>query len=320
MSRPPLAVVVPTRNRPELLTACLAALQAELGPRDDLVVVDSASDSAASVARVAAEGGARLLRCERKGASRARNAGWRATDRALVVFVDDDMLVSAGWATAMASAAAAPEVAFVAGRTIASEGAQGQAASVTWGRPEEIIDRRTRGAFAASNNLLVRRSVLLRTGGFDERLGPGTWLEAGEDLELLDRVLASGFEGRYAHAAVASHEQWRDAAAMRRLQLAYGKGMGARFASMVRREPGRAWQQAPELLRLGGLVTVLRRLRRKGASPEQASSPAVGQKDLSGVAGPLLWRFGAVVGLLVGLWVLRPRPTASSGAQVSVDD
>jgi len=319
MPRDPVAVVVPTRNRPELLATCLAALQAELAAGDEVLVVDSASDDAPAVARVAAGAGARLVRCDERGASRARNAGWRATDRELVVFVDDDMQVHAGWADALV-AAAVPGVSFVAGRTVASGATGGQAASVTWGRPDEVIDRSTRGAFAASNNLLVRRSALLRTGGFDERLGPGTWLEAGEDLELLDRVLATGAEGRYAHDAVASHEQWRDAHASRRLQLSYGKGMGARFALMLRREPRRARQQANELLRLGGLVTLVRRALRRDLPPADPSAPAAEAAEDGGLAGPLLWRFGALLGLAVGLVVLRPGRGAPSGVQVPVDD
>jgi glycosyltransferase involved in cell wall biosynthesis len=308
MSRDPVGVVVPTRNRPEMLAHCLAALRAELDPADEVVVVDSASDDADAVARVVASEGARLVRCDVKGASRARNAGWRSTDRELVVFVDDDVQVHQGWAAALVAAASSPEVAFVAGRTVASGAVQSQLATVTWGRPAEVIDRNTRGAFAASNNLLVRRSALLRTGGFDERLGPGTWLEAGEDLELLDRVLATGDQGRYAHDAVASHEQWRDARAALRLQLSYGKGMGARFSLMLRRDPRRARQQVNELLRLGGLLTLLRRFAAAGAASPEPSGPAPSASESTGFAGPLLWRFGALVGLVVGLFVLRPAP------------
>lgn len=313
MPRAPLTVVVPTRNRPKQLAQCLAALRAELGEQDEVVVADSASTDAAAVAAVAAGSGARLVRCEERGASRARNAGWRAARHPLVAFVDDDVQVLPGWAGALVAAVADPAVAFAAGRTVAPEGTEGQLATVTWGRPDAVIDRRTRGAFAASNNLLVRRSALLRTGGFDERLGPGTWWEAGEDLELLDRVLLVAGAGRYADDAVATHEQWRDPAQLRRLQLGYGKGMGARFALMLRRDPRRALEQANELFRLGGLLTLLRR-----AAPAEPAASA--PQDVSGVAGPLLWRAGALLGLLLGLVVLRGPSPSTSGVQVAVDD
>lgn len=317
MPRAPLSVVVPTRNRPERLASCLAALAQELGDGDEVVVADSASDDPGAVERVAAQMGARVVRCDVKGASRARNAGWRATRHELVAFVDDDVQVLPGWADALV-AAAGGEAAFVAGRTVAPEGTAGPLATVTWGRPPDVVDRDTGGAFAASNNLLVRRAALLRTGGFDERLGAGTWLEGGEDLELIDRVLALGVTGRYAEAAVGVHEQWRDAAQFRRLQLAYGKGMGARFASLLWHDRRRALQHWQELTRLGGLVTLLRRLR--GHRPEPAPEAPAEDADVSGVAGPLLWRAGAVVGLVVGLVVLRPGPGAPSPPQVPVPD
>jgi GT2 family glycosyltransferase len=299
MTTPRLSVVVPTRNRPEHLARCLASLAVDLGPDDEVLVVDSDSDDAAAVARVARAAGVALLRCDVRGASRARNAGWRVATASWVAFVDDDMEVGAGWAAALMASAAAPGVGFVAGRTVAPAGATGEAASVTWGRPQELVDRDTRGVVAASNNLLVLRAALERTGGFDERLGPGTWLEAGEDLELLDRVLGAGFTGRYAHEAVACHEQWRSPAERRRLQWAYGKGMGARVASLFWCDRGRALRQAPELLRLGGLLTVVRRARPVTASAELVAVD-------SGWAGPVLWRLGAFVGLLVGLVRLRP--------------
>lgn len=299
MARGPLSVVVPTRDRPGMLAACLAALNAELQPQDELLVADSASTGAAEVAQVVAEAGARLVRCEVKGAALARNAGWRAAVHEDVVFVDDDMRVLPGWADALA----APDATFVVGRTVAPSSYDGDPATVTYGRPAEVVDRDTVGSTAASNNLLVRRSALVSSGGFDERLGPGTWFEAGEDLELLDRLLAVGATGRFAHDAVAVHEQWRHGAARQRLQLAYGKGMGARTAAAFRRSPRDGWRLLPEMLRLKGLRTAGRRLAGPAVPAQASDAPP----DVSGWVGPVLWRLGALLGFAAGLVRLRPR-------------
>lgn len=316
VTRPALTVVIPTRDRPELLAICLEHLRPELRPEDTVIVVDSASAEPDAVRRAA--GDTTVLRCDRPGASLARNVGWQAARTDLVAFVDDDLQVEPGWADALVAAAGDGQ-GFVAGRTTAPAGTAGEAASVTWGRPAELIGLATRGVVAASNNLLVRREALLAVGGFDERLGPGTWLAAGEDLELLDRLLEGGWAGRYAHDAVGRHEQWREAGDRRRLQYAYGKGMGARVAAAGRRDAARGRSLFGEVLRLGGLVTLLRRLlpgtvsaARTGptvsvSAPDPASTPEPGPGDVSGWAGPLLWRGGALVGLLVGLVVLRPQ-------------
>jgi glycosyltransferase involved in cell wall biosynthesis len=305
VTAPRLSVVIPTRDRVDMLRECLAALTPALGPDCEVVVADSASADADGVAREAAAAGARLVRCEGKGPSRARNAGWRAALAPEVAFVDDDIRVSAGWAAALVGRTGG-EVGFVAGRTVAPEGHEGQAVSVTTGRPDEVIGRRTGGDVLAANNLLVRREVLEAVGGFDERLGPGTRLAAGEDLELLDRVREAGWVGRYAHDALAVHEHWRDPSQLRRLQWAYGKGMGARVAAATRRSPLEGLRLLPQMLRLGGLVTLGRRLAGR-AAPEASEPSGPGDQDVSGWAGPVLWRLGAWVGLLRGLVELGPR-------------
>ena len=66
--------------------------------------------------------------------------------------------------------------------------------------------------------------MLERIGGFDERLGPGTWTEAAEDLALFDRLLHAGGAGRYEPQALVLHEQWRARRAVVRLDWGYGKG------------------------------------------------------------------------------------------------
>ena len=68
--------MVPTRDRPGHLAACLASLRASLDAADELIVVDSAS-IAPEVAGVAHAHGATVMREALPGASRARNRGWR---------------------------------------------------------------------------------------------------------------------------------------------------------------------------------------------------------------------------------------------------
>src|SRR5438067_9317776 len=119
--RSPLSVVVPTRDRPELLSGCLDALATDLGQEDEVIVVDSASQSDA-VRRIAEEKAARCLRLDEPGASKARNAGWRAAKHGIVAFVDDDVRVCGGWADALVVAFADAEYAFVTGRVDAASG------------------------------------------------------------------------------------------------------------------------------------------------------------------------------------------------------
>jgi glycosyltransferase involved in cell wall biosynthesis len=281
----PVTVVVPCRDRATTLARCLDGLRAELYDGDHLLVVDSASRDG-SVAVVATERSVGVVRCDRPGVSLARNTGWRRAATPLVAFVDDDVVVAVGWRAALAAAFEDPEVDFALG-ILATGTASGRATVVhggagRLGAPAEV-------GVVSAGNLAARVGALAAVGGFDERLGPGTWLPAGEDAELVDRLLEAGHAGVMAPELAATHLAWRSAAEWRRLQWAYGLGTGARVAAALRRHPRAGARQLHRLLRLGGLVTAARR----AAGSEPASD--------AGWTGPIRWRLGALVGLAAGL-------------------
>jgi glycosyltransferase involved in cell wall biosynthesis len=254
--RSPVSVVVPTRNRPARLRSCLAALTAVLHDGDEILVVDSASDTGETAA-VAKESDARVLRLDAPGASRARNAGWKAAHHPLVAFTDDDCLPQPGWLDALASHV---DAGFVTGRVEAPAPVDRPVAVKTDTEPA-ALDASSPEPLGASNNLLVRRELLERVGGFDERLGPGTWPAAAEDLALFDRMLHAGGRGRYEPAALVLHEQWRQRRQLVRLDWGYGKGQGARIALLHRLDRSRSRERRRHLLWDEGASSALRDLR-----------------------------------------------------------
>jgi glycosyltransferase involved in cell wall biosynthesis len=240
--RPPLSVVVPTRDRPEQLDACLRALRSSTGADDELIVVDSASTGPEPSA-VGHRHGATVLRQERAGASRARNAGWRAARHDLVAFVDDDVRVRDRWADAMVAAFVEfPRVDFVTGLLGLPPGLGWTDVPIAViDRPEAgILDAGTAEILGHSANLGVRRAALEAVGGFDERLGAGADLRAAEDNDLWDRLLRDGRIGRYEPAAAGWHEQWRTRRELIPLNWSYGFGSGARIAKLLRSDRTRA--------------------------------------------------------------------------------
>ena len=257
-----LTVVVPTRDRPALLEACLSALAADLRTGDQLVVVDSASTDR-RVAAVAAGHAAEFVREDVPGASRARNAGIRAAVHDVVAFIDDDVRVRPGWAAAIARPFARDGVAFVTGRLTVPAGQQDvqRPIAVKDDSAGTVLDRSSPAPLGASANLAVRRSALDAVGGFDERLGGGARFGAAEDLDLFDRLLAAGMTGWYEPEAWAEHDQWRERRAILRLDLRYGIGLGARLAKLIRTDRQRARVAAREALWSDGLVPLGRGLR-----------------------------------------------------------
>lgn len=216
-----LCVVVATRNRPEMLAGLLDALPAALRPQDAVLVVDSASTDEATM-RLCASRGVRALRLDRPGTSRARNAGWRATGAPLVAFTDDDCTPQAGWAQALADALQECDV--VTGRVVPDRAVAAPVSLLDDPVGRELSPRTPIGHGA---NCAFRREILDGTGGFDERLGPGTAARAGEDADLLLRALRAGARGRYEPAAVVVHRQWRSRGQALRQSYSYGVGQGA---------------------------------------------------------------------------------------------
>src|SRR5205823_3380305 len=78
----------------------------------------------------------------------------------------------------------------------------------------------------SGGNFTVNRAWFGRVGPFDERLGVGTPGKAGEDMDLIHRLLHAGARIRYEPDAVMYHERQTRA---RRLatRWSYGFGMGA---------------------------------------------------------------------------------------------
>jgi glycosyltransferase involved in cell wall biosynthesis len=232
-----LSVVVPTRDRPHFLDACLASITASLGPKIELIVVDSASKSP-RIAEIAAAHGATYIRCELSGVSRARNAGWKAAQHHVVAFIDDDIRVGTDWASAITRAFVAfPEAAFVAGRIGIPEGEDPEEPIALLVHPEAFwIERDTSGDVAHGANVAVRRSALDAIGGFDEQMGSGARYRAAEDKDLLDRLFIEGFRGRYEPTAAVVHIPWRKRSELIRLYWGYGIGNGARLAKLIKTE------------------------------------------------------------------------------------
>jgi GT2 family glycosyltransferase len=96
-AHPRLSVVIPTRDRPGELSRCLERLERQAERRFEVLVVSDRDESEphATVAAI----GARTLPVRHltgtgPGASGARNAGWRAAQAPVVLFLGDDLLAS----------------------------------------------------------------------------------------------------------------------------------------------------------------------------------------------------------------------------------
>jgi glycosyltransferase involved in cell wall biosynthesis len=256
-----ISVVIPTRDRPQFLEECLRSVASSIRPFDEIIVADSASKDP-RVRDIAHAFGAKYVRCDEPGASRARNAGWRTATRTLVAFIDDDVHVEPHWADSIASCFARfRDAAFVSGRVGTPEGTPTESAPFLVDPDAVTIDPDFAGDPGHSANLTVRKSALERIGGFDEVLGAGGPFRAAEDKDLFDRLLASGFTGRYEPSAAVEHRAWRDRPNALSLSWGYGFGTGARIAKLLRTDRPRAKRVAKENLWNWGLLSVIHAIK-----------------------------------------------------------
>ena len=106
-ARSMVSVIIPTRNRPAELRACLEALEQQNFPleRFEVVVVDDGS-SAPPISLIESFGGrirASLVAQANAGPAAARNAGARRAAGEIVAFTDDDCRPERDWVGTLAA-------------------------------------------------------------------------------------------------------------------------------------------------------------------------------------------------------------------------
>jgi mycofactocin system glycosyltransferase len=247
-----VAVVIPARDRADLLAGCLA----RIGPAAEIVVVDDGSRDPRAIAAVACEGGARVVRRPvGAGPAGARNAGIAATAAPLVAFVDSDTRPDSGWLEPLLghfedarTAAVAPRVAVPAGRG-ALAAYEAVRSPLDLGGAPGVVGPDRRIGFVPAAALVVRRDALTQAGGFDAAL------RVGEDVDLVWRLAAAGWTVRYEPTARVEHPHRAAAGTWLGQRVAYGASAGA----LDRRHPGRlrhvivpTWALAPWLLAAAG--------------------------------------------------------------------
>jgi glycosyltransferase involved in cell wall biosynthesis len=203
---PRVSVVVPVRDRADLLRDLLTALDAQTFRDFELIVIDDGSaDGSADLARNTPVVGraVRVLHQDGLGAVTARQQGAAAARGEILAFTDSDCTPVPGWLAA-GIASIDSGAAMAHGRTRPARPLQPLERSV--GSGEE-------GLFPTCN-VFYRRAVFEAAGGFDQgaptRLGfrvsrRARGLGFGEDTLLGWRVHRSGAQVRYAPDALVHH-------------------------------------------------------------------------------------------------------------------
>lgn len=225
MVAPEATVVIPTRDRPAQLQACLDGLarQTLAVGRFEVVVVDDGS--AVPLAPSTPAGLDVVLVGQRHaGSAAARNAGVARARGAVVAFTDDDCVPDPEWLERMLASVAIDPGALHAGRVESAPGV-GLLAEASQELITFLVEHDNTGAgdacFVTANNLAVARPVFEALGGFDARRMP---IAAGEERELCERARRRGIALRLVPGARVLHANPMSFHGFLRLHGRYGRG------------------------------------------------------------------------------------------------
>jgi GT2 family glycosyltransferase len=242
---PAIAVAVATTagERTPSLRRCIEALSAGTTlPALVLVVDQSGSDELAESLGSFVGLRVEVVSQPRLGLAASRNLALERLSEGIVAVTDDDCMPDPGWLTAVAAAFAADATLTAVTGPVLPLAADGErtepVSSRTRAEPALFASRTAPWHVGTGGNMAFDRDRLGRLR-FDVRLGAGTPGRAGEDLDLIDRVLAAGERIRYEPAAVVRHER-QTPARRTASRYAYGYGVGALVGLGLRRRDARA--------------------------------------------------------------------------------
>jgi glycosyltransferase involved in cell wall biosynthesis len=213
--RPRISVVVPTRDRPELLERCLAALEKQTVPIEIVVVEDA----------------------EGRGPAWARNEGVRRAHGEVICFTDDDCAPFPNWAEALAKPILAGTAKATAGPTHMATGAT--PADLAW---EAIVSYLQEQAtkpgtaspgFAATANIACSRKLMEQLP-FNESFP----IAAGEDRDWAERAARLGRAPQFVPQALVLHQPGMRIRDFLHQQHRYGRGAASYRSANGSRRPG----------------------------------------------------------------------------------
>jgi GT2 family glycosyltransferase len=199
-----ISIVIPTYGRGDLLCETLADIVKQDYPDYEVIVVDQNGSSASCLLELTSkEPKIRHFRIRERGLPNARNYGVLEAKGEVVIFCDDDVILSKGFIGHHAKNYCDEAVAGVAGRVVARglhsadqmlEHNQARIAKIRWfGLCQyDNFDSKiqTYADHAQGCNMSFRRDVIIKLGGFDKRFGGSAHLE---ETDFCIRLREAGY-------------------------------------------------------------------------------------------------------------------------------
>jgi len=236
------SIIVPTRDRPDALSACLGGLSGMNFNKSEfevIIVNDGGLFNPESVVRPFRENLhiTLLSQTSRGGPAMARNAGAAAAKGAFLIFTDDDCVPDQEWIAVLAGRLAVNPDAAYGGKVKTAPGASPAAVAtqmmIAYIASEAQQDTR-QPVLLTSNNLALSRKRFMTMGGFDASFP----LAAGEDRDFCRRWIQKNQPLVYVPDAIVEHHHRQSLGAFLRQHFRYGRGafrFHARYTDGIKR-------------------------------------------------------------------------------------
>lgn len=247
MARPRISVVIPAYNEESMIGPCLEAVLAQSRPADEVIVVDNNSTDRTAEILHEFRGKVMVLPESRQGVQYARNRGLDAATGDVIVRIDADTRLPAGYLAEVEAIFGDPLVDAATGPVhyydvpMPRMVARGDAlVRSIWTVPNGRLD----WIFGA--NMAIRRTAW-------ETVAAGLCADEGvhEDLDLGMHLRAGGHTVRYARRLVAGTSSRRvkgDFAGFRQYLLMTEHGYATHIGRVRRGSYARAWMTARLIL------------------------------------------------------------------------
>lgn len=228
---PAISVIIITRNRPAQLADCVRSiLQNTFHDYQILIADQSESEASACVIKSFYSPKIEMIQMKEVGKSRGLNFLIKKAKSPILVFTDDDCIVSKTWLSTIVQTYKDDScVVGVFGNTYPYRPQL---------HPTEICpltfvkDRYTVHSFinldnyfiGLGNNMSIRKEVFEKVGNFQEWLGPGTMVGCGEESEIIFNILKHGYTLATNPKIIVFHNRWLEHGQGRVFQMRYIRG------------------------------------------------------------------------------------------------
>jgi GT2 family glycosyltransferase len=208
-----MSVIIPTRDREQVLQSCLERLLKQDGPPFEVIVIDASSSPATQqvLARYPSVLSQRIGDVP-NSSGLGRNVGLSLARGEIVAFIDDDCYVLPGWLAELSKAFDDPGVVAAGGRVIYHPWKHCQHGEpvaildlrrdVIWAEWDRTLDGVIDVPHLPGGNCAVRTEVAIAVGGFDTNFVGSANLE---ETDFLLRVSKIGGRTVFVPAAVVEH-------------------------------------------------------------------------------------------------------------------